>query len=191
MTFLTITAYIIIPVYTVLFAWGTNWFTLNFSVLGSLADRKNLFLLWGIIVGTYFYYVLKRIIRTLPRNKKETVFTTSALLLLALAVTTPYLPDSQPFHAVLHVFLSFAASISLMISLYLVIWKLYCMNQAVYRTYFMSLLIITAVCVALFFLTGIVSSALEIFFVLSSTFLLHKLYLKVFSPGIMWKYQRL
>ena len=191
MTILSITAYIIIPVFTVLFAWGTNWFTLNFSVLGSLTDRKNLFLLWGIIVGTYFYYVLKRIIRTLPRNKKETVFTTSALLLLALAVITPYLPDSQPFHAVLHVFLSFAASISLLISLYLVIWKLYCMNQAAYRSYFMSLLIITAVCVALFFLTGIVSSALEIFFVLSDTFLLHKLYLKVLNPGIMRRYQRL
>lgn len=191
MTFLTIIAYIIIPVDTILFAWGTNWFTLNFSILGSLADRKNLFLLWGIIVGAYFYYVLRCIIRTLPRNKKETVFTTSALLLLALAVTVPYLPDTQPFHAVLHVFLSFAASISLLISLYLVTWKLYCMNQLVYRPYFMSLLVITVVCVILFFLTGIVSSALEIFFILSSTFLLHKLYIKVCSPGMTLNYHRL
>ena len=189
MTLLTITAYIIIPVYTILFAWGTNWFTLNFSVLGSLADRKNLFLLWGIIVGAYFYYVLKKIIRTLPRNKKEMVFTTLALLLLGLAVTIPYLPDSKPFHAVLHVFLSFAASISLIISLYLVIWKLTCMNQSVYRPYFFSLIIITVVSVILFFLTGIVSSALEIFFVLSSTFLLHKLYLKVCNPAISMRYQ--
>ncbi len=190
MTFLTITAYFIIPVYTILFAWGTNWFTLNFSILGSLADRKNLFLLWGIIVGTYFYYVLKRIIRTLPRNKKEKAFTTLALMLLALAVTTPYLPDTQPFHAVLHVVLSFAASISLLLSLFLVIWKLYCMNRTAYRLYFVSLLLITAVCAVLFFLTGIVSTALEIFFVLSSTFLLRRLYGKVCSPGILWKYQK-
>lgn len=190
MTFLTITAYFIIPVYTILFAWGTNWFTLNFSILGSLADRKNLFLLWGIIVGTYFYYVLKRIIRTLPRNKKEKAFTTLALMLLALAVTTPYLPDTRPFHAVLHVVLSFAASISLLLSLFLVIWKLYCMNRTAYRLYFVSLLLITAVCAVLFFLTGIVSTALEIFFVLSSTFLLRRLYGKVCSPGILWKYQK-
>ncbi|MDK2965852.1 hypothetical protein [Lacrimispora sp.] len=190
MTFLTITAYFIIPVYTILFAWGTNWFTLNFSILGSLADRKNLFLLWGIIVGTYFYYVLKRIIRTLPRNKKEKAFTTLALMLLALAVTTPYLPDTQPFHAVLHVVLSFAASISLLLSLFLMIWKLYCMNRTAYRLYFVSLLLITAVCAVLFFLTGIVSTALEIFFVLSSTFLLRRLYGKVCSPGILWKYQK-
>ncbi|MDW2796331.1 hypothetical protein RZO55_01840 [Clostridium boliviensis] len=191
MTVLTITAYFIIPVYTILFAWGTNWFTLNFSILGSLADRKNLFLLWGIVVGTYFYYVLKRIIRTLPRNKKEKVCTTLALMLLAMAVTIPYLPDTQPFHAVLHVVLSFAASISLLLSLYLVIWKLYCMNQTVYRPYFISLLLITGVSAVLFFLTGIVSTALEIFFVLSSTFLLHRLYGKVCSPRILWKYQRL
>ncbi|WP_097003662.1 hypothetical protein [Lacrimispora amygdalina] len=190
MTFLTITAYFIIPVYTILFAWGTNWFTLNFSILGSLADRKNLFLLWGIIVGTYFYYVLKRIIRTLPRNKKEKAFTTLALMLLALAVTTPYLPDTRPFHAVLHVVLSFAASISLLLSLFLVIWKLYCMNRTAYRLYFVSLLLITAVCAVLFFLTGIVSTALEIFFILSSTFLLRRLYGKVCSPGILWKYQK-
>ena len=58
---LNITAYFIIPVYTFLFAWGTDWFTLNFSVLGSLANRKNAFLLWGIIVGTYFYYDAKSI----------------------------------------------------------------------------------------------------------------------------------
>lgn len=190
MTFLTITAYFIIPVYTILFAWGTNWFTLNFSILGSLADRKNLFLLWGIIVGTYFYYVLKRIIRTLPRNKKEKAFTTLALMLLALAVTTPYLPDTRPFHAVLHVVLAFAASISLLLSLFLVIWKLYCMNRTAYRLYFVSLLLITAVCAVLFFLTGIVSTALEIFFILSSTFLLRRLYGKVCSPGILWKYQK-
>ena len=47
---LNITAYFIIPVYTFLFAWGTDLFRLNFSVLGSLANRKNAFLLWGIIV---------------------------------------------------------------------------------------------------------------------------------------------
>ncbi|MFV0239718.1 MAG: hypothetical protein ACK5H4_06725, partial [Lacrimispora sphenoides] len=133
MSLLTITAYFIIPIYTILFAWGTDWFTLNFSVLGNLSSRKNLFLLWGIIIGTYFYYILKRIISGLPRNRKETVMSITALLLLVLAVITPYLPDSQPLHAVFHVILSFLASISLLICLYMIVWKLYCMNQEVYR----------------------------------------------------------
>lgn len=188
MTYLNITAYIIIPVYTILFAWGTNWFTLNFSILGSLADRKNLFLLWGILVGTYFYHVLKRIIRSLPRNRKEKLLSFVSLLFLAMAVLIPYLPDSQPTHAILHVVLSFMASISLLICLYLVIWKLTCMNQNAYRYFFISLSLITIMSVVLFLLTGIVSSALEIFFILSCTFLLNKLYLKVCGPKILWKY---
>ncbi|GLC79156.1 hypothetical protein [Lacrimispora brassicae] len=187
MSLITITAYFIIPIYTILFAWGTDWFTLNFSVLGNLTSRKNLFFLWGVIVGTYFYCVLKRIIGGLPRNKKETAVSTAALLFLALAVLTPYLPDSQPFHAVLHVVLSFLASISLLVCLYMVIWKLYCMSQEVYRPYVHCLLVITAVSAFLFFLTGIVSTVLEIFFTISCTIMLQKLYYRVRAPKILWR----
>ncbi|PJJ29006.1 hypothetical protein [Lacrimispora celerecrescens] len=191
MSLLTITAYFIIPIYTILFAWGTNWFTLNFSVLGNLSSRKNLFLLWGIIIGTYFYYILKRIISGLPRNRKETVMSITALLLLVLAVITPYLPDSQPLHAVFHVILSFLASISLLICLYMIVWKLYCMNQEVYRPYWHCLLVITVLSAFLFFLTGIVSTVLEIFFILSCTYLLQRLYRRVQAPKNRWRYDRL
>ncbi|WP_313181052.1 hypothetical protein [Lacrimispora sp.] len=191
MSLLTITAYFIIPIYTILFAWGTDWFTLNFSVLGNLSSRKNLFLLWGIIIGTYFYYILKRIINGLPRNRKETVMSITSLLLLVLAVITPYLPDSQPLHAVFHVILSFLASISLLICLYMVVWKLYCMNQEVYRPYLHCLMVITVLSAFLFFLTGIVSTVLEIFFILSCTFLLQRLYRRVQVPKNRWRYDRL
>ena len=191
MSLLTITAYFIIPIYTILFAWGTDWFSLNFSVLGNISSRKNLFLLWGIIIVTYFYYILKRIISGLPRNRKETVMSITALLLLVLAVITPYLPDSQPLHAVFHVILSFLASISLLICLYMIVWKLYCMNQEVYRPYLHCLLVITVLSAFLFFLTGIVSTVLEIFFILSCTFLLQRLYRRVQAPKNRWRYDRL
>lgn len=186
MILIFITAYVIIPIYTVLFAWKTDWFNMNFSVLGNLTPRKYLFLLWGIIVGTYFYYVLKRIIRDLPRNKKEKAASIVAILLLALAVITPYLPDSHPFPAVLHVIFSFLASIFLIICLYMVIWKLYCMNQAAYRPFLFCLNVITVLSALLFTLAGIVSTALEVFFVLSSTVLLKKLYDRVTAPKIRW-----
>ncbi|MSS08305.1 hypothetical protein FYJ38_06565 [Clostridium sp. WB02_MRS01] len=191
MSLLTITAYFIIPIYTILFAWGTDWFSLNFSVLGNISSRKNLFLLWGIIIGTYFYYILKRIISGLPRNRKETVMSITALLLLVLAVITPYLPDSQPLHAVFHVILSFLASVSLLICLYMIVWKLYCMNQEVYRPYLHCLLVITVLSAFLFFLTGIVSTVLEIFFILSCTYLLQRLYRRVQAPKNRWRYDRL
>ena len=157
---LNITAYFIIPVYTFLFAWGTDLFRLNFSVLGSLANRKNAFLLWGIIVGIYFYYVL---------------------ILLAFAVTTPYLPENRPFRAFLHVIFAFSASVLLLACLYLIVWKLYCMNREVYRPYFICLNIITVLSAMLLCLAGIVSSALEIFFTVSCTLMLIRLYRRVTS----------
>ena len=188
MLLITITAYIIIPIYTLLFAWGTDWFTTNFSVLGNLYGRKNIFLLWGIIVGTYFYCVLKRVILNLPRNEKEKAFSIAALFFLTFGVLTPYLPDDQPLQSVLHVVLSFMASFSLLICLYMVIWKLYCMNQAEYQPYLICMMGITMISAVLLIISGIVSTALEIFFILSCSALLQKLYSKVSSPRLYFRW---
>ena len=43
------TAYVLIPVYTFLFAINSDWFRTNFSVLGNIAGRKEAFVLWGLI----------------------------------------------------------------------------------------------------------------------------------------------
>lgn len=180
---LNVTAYIVIPIYTILFAWGTDWFRLNFSVLGSIANRKNAFLLWGIIVGVYFYYVLKRIIKGIPSNRKESVISACALLLLAFAVTTPYLPEIRPFQSFLHVIFAFSASVLLLGCLYLIVWKLYRMNEQAYGIYFTLLNVITACSASLLLLAGIVSSALEIFFTITCTLLLIRLYRRITYNG--------
>mgnify|MGYP007011763847 CR=1 FL=1 len=49
---ITFTAYILIPVYTLLFVAGSDWFTTNFSVLGNIAGRNEAFVLWGLMVGS-------------------------------------------------------------------------------------------------------------------------------------------
>ena len=51
------TAYILIPAYTILFVQGNNWFTTNFSVIGNVVGREGEFVLWGLIVGIYFFGV--------------------------------------------------------------------------------------------------------------------------------------
>lgn len=51
------TAYILIPAYTILFVQGNNWFTTNFSVIGNVIGREGEFVLWGLIVGIYFFLV--------------------------------------------------------------------------------------------------------------------------------------
>ena len=42
---ITFTAYILIPVYTLLFVAGSDWFTPNISVLGNIAGRNGV--LWS------------------------------------------------------------------------------------------------------------------------------------------------
>lgn len=180
---LNLTAYFIIPVYTILFAWGTDLFRLNFSVLGSLANRKNAFLLWGIIVGIYFYHVLKRIIKGSPFKRLESVISTCSLLLLAFAVTTPYLPEIRPFQSFLHVIFAFTASVLLLGCLYLVVWKLSRMDKKTYGIYLILLNLITVISAMLLLLAGIVSSALEIFFTVSCTLLLIRLYRRITLNG--------
>lgn len=180
---LNILAYVIIPVYTILFTRGTDLFTMNFSVIGSADAKKNAFLLLGIIVGIYYYYTLTKVTDLLPRSKKEKALYHIGLVLLGLAVTTPYLPDDLPLQAFLHVLFAFSASVMLLICLYSIIWKLYRINAAAYGPYLTCLNFITALSASLLYLAGIVSSALEIFFTVSSVILLRLLYQKVMITG--------
>ena len=46
--------YILIPINTILFVQGSNWFTTNFSVIGNRIGREEEFVLWGLMVGIYF-----------------------------------------------------------------------------------------------------------------------------------------
>ena len=89
-------AYAVIPVYTLLFVSGTNWFTSNLSVIGSLPTRRAAFFLLGVIIGLYYYEALKKLLVYLPHPILEHRLLVTALLLLLLAVTTPYLPESVP-----------------------------------------------------------------------------------------------
>ncbi len=100
---ITFTAYILIPVYTLLFVAGSDWFTTNFSVLGNIAGRNEAFVLWGLMVGIYFFVCLRKIFRRMPEKPAGTWLVPLALVLLDFAVTTPYLPEMFPLKAYLHI----------------------------------------------------------------------------------------
>ena len=137
-------AYAVIPIYTLLFVKGTNWFTSNLSVIGSWPNRR-----------------------------------TTALFLLLLAVTIPYLPDSVPLQAFLHVVFAFTASLLLGLCLYLVLWRLSSISEAAHkilRPYRISMVAITFISAMLLLIAGIISSALEIFFIITTTILVQRLY---------------
>lgn len=170
------TAYILIPLYTVWFVQGSNWFTTNFSVIGNRIGRQEEFVLWGLMVGIYFFWCLRKIVRLMPEKPRGTWLIPTALVLLIFAITTPYLPEKLPLNAFLHIVFAFVAAVCLMICLYLIVWSLYRREKEVYRFYLVGLTGITLFSAFLLILAGIVSSALEIFFTVSTVVMVYRLY---------------
>lgn len=176
--FLSFLSYIAIPIYTFLFVKGYGWFTTNFSVIGNL-HRKDAFVIWGILIGFYFYRVLREIVRHMKEKPRGTALIPLSLVLLFCAVTTPYLPELFPFKSFLHIVFAFLAAVCLLLCLYLIVWKLYRTDKLCYRPFFAALIGITAGSALLLVLVGIVSSALELFFTLTSVILARRLLGKV------------
>ena len=57
----------LIPVYTISFAGGTEWFGSNFSVIAVTGwDHYRGFLYWGLLAGSYFFVVVNRLAFSLP-----------------------------------------------------------------------------------------------------------------------------
>ena len=177
--FLGFTAYVLIPFYTVWFVQGSNWFTTNFSVLGNLFGRQEEFVLWGLMVGIYFFWCLRRIVRLMPEKPRGTWLIPASLVLLTFAIPTPYLPEELPLKAFLHIVFAFVAAVCLMICLYLIAWRLYRRDQYAYRPYLVGLAGITLFSAFLLMLAGIVSSALEIFFTISTVVMVYRLYRRI------------
>ena len=119
------TAYILIPVYTIMFVQGNNWFTTNFSVIGNQLGRQEAFVLWGLLVGIYFFFSLRVIVVQMAVPPKSTWLIPLALFLLTCAVITPYLPEILPLRSTLHIVFSFMAALCLILSIGSILLRLY------------------------------------------------------------------
>ncbi|MEG2987714.1 MAG: hypothetical protein RR809_09165 [Lachnospiraceae bacterium] len=177
-------AYLLIPAYTIWFVQDGDWFTTNFSVIGNMIGRHEEFVLWGLIVGIFFFYSLRSIVKHMPCKTPGVWLIPLAVLLLTCAITTPYLPDQFPFKSFLHVIFAFVAAVCLMLCLYLILWQLYRLAPASYRFYLLAMVGITIISAVLLVIAGIVSSALEIFFTISSVILVRRLDRRIALPLI-------
>ncbi len=184
--FISIIAYFFIPAYTIFFVEGSDWFTTNFSVIGNLAGRQGEFVLWGLCVGIYFFWCLRKIVSCMEKRPKGMWLIPLSLVLLTFAITTPYLPEALPFKSFLHIVFAFMAAVCLMFRLYPNLIAL-CRQEKnarlqeataspTYCPYLTALNLITLISGTLLWLVGIVSSALEIFFTISTVILVKKLY---------------
>lgn len=170
-----ILAYFLIPSYTILFTSGYNWFTTNFSVIGNLIDRKLAFLLWGIMVGGYYYLVYRAIRRHAGLKAGTARLLPAALILLFCAITTPYLPEVLPLKSFLHIVFAFLSTVLLLVFLTAVTWNRYRLDPGPYRPFLAALAVIVAVSAVLLAVAGIVSSALEIFLTVTTVILSSRL----------------
>ena len=171
---LNLMTYVLIPAYTLLFIKGSHLFDSNFSVHGNLPSNQ-----LALLVGIYFYVLINRILMRFQEARLESILLKTAILLLFMAVTTPYLPEQFPFQSKLHIVFAFLASLLLLLILYRIVGRAYRQHRSDYRIYLYSLHFITAMSCLFFLLVGIVSTALEVFFSLSCVVLTCNLYKQV------------
>ena len=184
-------SYLIIPIYTLLFVRGTDWFTSNFSVIGSLEQQKKAFAAWGILKSFTLYRMLFPLIDQAPFSqgrfrsvkKRRVCFSllNLALLFLTAAIILPYIPSQFPVQAWLHIIFAFFSGVSLFFCLVFLIHSYYQNRPALFRTPMHILWSSFTVSLILLLISGIVNSALEILVTITACILTRQMYRKVFG----------
>lgn len=169
----------LIPAYTLLFAGSVEWFSTNFSVIAVTGeDHFRGFFLWGLLVGGYFLGVLGRVAQTLPRRGRRVVWSLTAggCVLLIGALMVPYLPEFLPKAARLHVIFAACACVLLMLALLAVILSGRRKSPSTYQPLLRVWGWIAGFSGILFVLGGMITTALEVFFILTTVWLARRLY---------------
>ncbi|MFR1834058.1 MAG: hypothetical protein ACLSX5_13000 [Lachnospiraceae bacterium] len=189
--FRSILSYLIIPFYTLLFVRQTDWFSTNFSVIGSLEEQKNFFSAWAILLSVTLYPMLFPLIDKAPFIQKHSHFPSrkticfillnQSLLFLTAAVILPYAPSRLPLQARLHVVCALLSGLSLFTCLVLLIHGYYRTKPSVFRTPVLILWGSFVISMLLLLLCGIVNSALEILVTITACVLSRQMYQKVFG----------
>lgn len=178
---LDLCACLLIPAYTLLFAGSVRWFGTNFSVIAVTGpDHYRGFVYWGILAGSYFFVMLSRLAFMLPRRGTRVLvrlLTVCAVLSLAYAVAIPYLPAYFPKYAALHVLLAAGACVLLMLALLVILLALRRTDPSRWKRPLRAWGLIVAGSAVLFLIPMMVSTALEVFFTISASLLIRRIWL--------------
>ena len=193
-----------IPLATVLFPLGTDWFFSNFSLVGS-GDRRMEFILWGCFAGLYLSWAARRVLNT-AEQAKATGTNTSAQpkiigadataqaevmsadphlkatrrllwvsgILFVIALATPYRPQRQPLISQVHVGSAAMTGVCFMVCV--MVLSYYVKKDGGRGNYLPVTLTVMACCAVTFCILGIVSSALEVYFVVGCAAVLYQMH---------------
>ena len=178
---LNLFTWFLLPAYTLLFAGSVEWFDTNFSVIAVTGkDHYRGFFLWGVLAGLVFGVLLVRIIHALPGKwGKLPLYLLTYLALSAMAYTLmiPYLPESWPGWASLHVALAAGSCVLVMVTILWILVRRCCRDLPTWRGCLLFWGFTVAGAALLFLMAGMVSSALEVFFTLTVDGLLRRMFL--------------
>ena len=169
----------LLPAYTLLFAGREEWFRTNFSVLAvSGSEYYYGFLTWAVVTAIYFGVILILLTEDLSAVCRWCVLALlgTALVSLTFGVPLPYLPDRYPELSKLHIFLCFTTGVWMMAALLVIILGQRRRNRNRYACILRWWWYIVLGSGMLFLVSGMVSSAMEIYFVLSAALLCRRMY---------------
>lgn len=168
---LNLIAYLLIPATTFLLAGDTPWLSTNFSVLGTMGWGRLFFPLWGLLIGSYFYIALGVLLNAIGGSRLIALGRRGAVMLFFCALFIPYLPDVLPVLSLVHVLFALCATLLLFFTLLglLLHAHKYAPQQA--QPYLIAMVVIAVVTFSLLAFAGFITTALEIFLVLSNVIL--------------------
>ena len=168
-------AFLLLPTYTVLFA-GEEWLSTNFSVRAVISPSYYRgFVVWAFLTMGYFYILLIRLalrVPCTPLRRGVFLLTLAACVSLCYGVFIPYLPRDIPRWAALHVALAAGSCVLLLAAILLLL--LYWREWGMLRVW----LVMNGAYGILFLWGGMVTSALEVVFVLSAELLLREMWVR-------------
>ena len=91
-------SWFLIPAAAALAAGNSNWLTSNFSVAGSESPGSFFLILWALLTGGFFRFLIRRAVSMAGAglaSKREAALTDLALLLLLVSVFIPYRPGKM------------------------------------------------------------------------------------------------
>lgn len=162
---------IIYPMYTFWFASHASILEENLSYVGNLTHLHGFFILWGILTIYALAIGLRSCLQhSIFKQQYEKMSLLSACLLV-VAVTLPYQPNTYPLLSFLHILLSFAAPLSLLAMVFVLLNDLRMLypKMKVYLTIFS---IICVIALGIYFTYASVNSFVEIFLAISLSVLL-------------------
>lgn len=163
--------FIIIPVYSYLFALngpGGDLIIVTFSQIGSRYRAIESLIFWGIMLSLYYFFFLSYLYRL---TKSKSVFFQINLALsclsILLTVFLPFAPTMYPLAAKTHNFLARVSAVSCAVTLFVFVFAYLKIDRAVFVKTLILFLIILGANIAVLILYGI-SSLFQV--VLSATF---------------------